>query len=314
MESEHFRDFDEFAESVRDVDAQMLFRNPTHRTWEINHLNLPRVHVQLGRLGSGNIVEGISRPDGYLLYLPLTDECEYSANGVTVPKHGFMVLEPGCDFCISTRYEHDWCTIVVPSDVLPHRNAREEKSSEPDKMICRVTRPDRQVAEQFLALVRGPLTVAARHPEFEGSLASTRVAADLLRVGSLVLGKRDTAERSPPGRPKASRQEIIRRSMELLEEREGEHIAVPNLAAAANVSERTLRTAFDEYYGVGPVGYLQLRKLHQVRRALQAAEPDEVTVSSVLLEHGIWDFGRFAARYRHQFDELPSETLRAKRR
>ena len=34
------------------------------------------------------------------------------------------------------------------------------------------------------------------------------------------------------------------------------------------------------------------------------------TVTDVLSLHGIWDFGRFAARYRRQFGELPSETVR----
>jgi AraC family transcriptional regulator, ethanolamine operon transcriptional activator len=29
----------------------------------------------------------------------------------------------------------------------------------------------------------------------------------------------------------------------------------------------------------------------------------------VLTRHGIWEFGRFAARYRRQFGELPSTTL-----
>ena len=181
MEYERFRDFDEFAESVRDVDAQMLFQNPTQRSWEINHLNLPGVHVQLGRLGSGNIVEGASGRDGYILYLPLTDECEYSANGVTIPKHGFMVLEPGCDFCVSTKYEHDWCTIVIPRDMLPPPTDDDEPR---EKMICRVTRPDRRLAERFLALVRGPFGAAMKHPEFEGSLAATRAAEDLFGVGA----------------------------------------------------------------------------------------------------------------------------------
>lgn len=102
--------------------------------------------------------------------------------------------------------------------------------------------------------------------------------------------------------------------MEELEEREGEHVSVAHLAAAAEVFQRTLRTGFNEYYGVGPVRYLKLRKLHQVRSALRAAELDEVSVASVLLEHGIWELGRFAARYRQLFGELPSEALRAKRR
>jgi len=102
--------------------------------------------------------------------------------------------------------------------------------------------------------------------------------------------------------------------LEVLEERDRQHIAVPELAGLVGVSERTLRRAFNEYYGIGPVGYLQLRKLHQVHHALQAAELEETTVASVLFQHGVWELGRFASRYRQHFGELPSETLRAKRR
>jgi len=89
--------------------------------------------------------------------------------------------------------------------------------------------------------------------------------------------------------------------------------SVADLAASAGVSERTLRAAFNEYYGVGPIRDLQLRTLHRVHHALAAAEPDETTVANALFEHGVWELGRFAARYRKQFGELPSETLRAKR-
>jgi AraC family ethanolamine operon transcriptional activator len=83
---------------------------------------------------------------------------------------------------------------------------------------------------------------------------------------------------------------------------------------AAQVSERTLRTAFNECYGVSPVRYLQVRNLHRVHRALRKAEPDETSVADVLLWHGEWEFGRFATRYRRLFGELPSETLKAKHR
>ena len=308
MESEHFRDFDEFAESIRDVDAQMMFQNPTQRGWEINHLNLPQVHVQLGRLGSGNIVEGQSGQGGYLLYLPLTEECEYAANGVVIPKHAFMVLEPGCEFCIATKFEHDWCTIVIPSELLPERADDQEPS---EKMPCRVTRPNRRAAERFLAQVHSQLATATQHPEFEGSNAATRAARELLEIGGLILQESDAVKATPPGRPKASRTQIIRRAMESLEARED--VTVADLAASVGVSERTLRTAFDEYYGVGPLRYLQLRTLHRVHHALKAAESEETTVANALLEHGVWELGRFAARYRKQFGELPSETLRAKR-
>jgi AraC family ethanolamine operon transcriptional activator len=98
--------------------------------------------------------------------------------------------------------------------------------------------------------------------------------------------------------------------MALLDQQVGERVSVPELAAAASVSERTLRTAFIEYFGVGPVQYLRIRQLHRVRRALTAADPEQVTVSQVLVEQGEWAFGRFATRYSRLFGELPSETLR----
>ena len=67
MQSKSFTDFDAFADSVCDVDAVMMFQNAKCRRWTINHVYLPETHVQLGRLGSGNIVEGQSWSNGYLL-------------------------------------------------------------------------------------------------------------------------------------------------------------------------------------------------------------------------------------------------------
>jgi transcriptional regulator GlxA family with amidase domain len=99
--------------------------------------------------------------------------------------------------------------------------------------------------------------------------------------------------------------------MELLEERGAKPVHVGEIAAAAEVSERTLQTAFNQYFGVGPARYMQLRQLHQIQRALRAADPQAVSVGDVLVQHGEWQFGRFASRYCRVFGELPSETLRS---
>ena len=84
-------------------------------------------------------------------------------------------------------------------------------------------------------------------------------------------------------------------------------------AAAAGISQRTLQTVFHEHFGVGPLRYLQLRQLHQVHRALKAADPDAASVGEILVAHSVWEFGRFAGRYHRLFGELPSATLSAKR-
>jgi transcriptional regulator GlxA family with amidase domain len=182
------------------------------------------------------------------------------------------------------------------------------------KMKCRVTRPNRQAANSFRTAVDQTMIAAANCPQFEAAPAATRAAAELLKVASLVVGQQREGVPNREGRPRLPRQEIISRSKEFLEKRDGETASVGELAAAANVSERTLQAAFNEYYGVGPVRYLQLRKLHWIRHALRASDPEAVSVTDVAVQHGEWQFGRFASRYRRLFGELPSETLRAKRR
>ena len=313
MPTHSFSDFDAFADSVRDVDCTMTLQNPTHHRWVINRADLPSTHVQLGRLGSGNIVEGQSWSNGYVLYLPLSDTCAYSANGTVLPTGSFMILEPGCEFCLSSSSNHDWCSLFIPTHELVIGGDLAEPSSGCEKTLCRVTRPNRQAAQQFGALVQQIVAAAAKCPQLESSRAATTAEAELMKIASSILGEQPAGELKHAGRPRLPRQDIIRRSKELLEERRDEPVRVGELAAAAEVSERTLETAFKEYFGTGPVRYLELRHLHQVHRALRAADPEAVSVSDVFVQHGEWQFGRFASRYRRLFGELPSETLRTGR-
>ena len=308
MRSQVFDDFDAFAESVRDVDSKMLLRNPQRRVWSTCSVDLGRIDIQLGKLGSGNIAIGQLRSDGYMLYLPLSNAVEYSANGVVLPKQSFAILEPGCEFCISTKVEHDWCVAFIPIDLFAQAGDSAPRTSR----SCRVTRPNRQTADQFRATLF-QIFAAANNAHFERSPAATCAAQEVLNVANSIVGPRETVEPHYAGRSKVPRQEIIRNSMELLEQHDGKLVSVRELAAAASVSERTLQTAFHDYFGVGPIRYLQMRHLHRVRRTLKAADPAEVTVSRILLDHGEWAFGRFASHYRRLFGELPSETLRKRK-
>jgi len=310
----HFRDFDAFAHSVRGIECVMMLQNPTSHIWSISGVDLAGIRVQRGWLGSGNIVEGQSHSDGYLFYMPLTNGIEYSANGRILENNVFAILEPGCEFCVSTKVAHDWCSVFVPTHKFARGGALVEPSLGSEKMTCRVTRPNLQDANQFRAFVGQIMTAAAKCSQFESAPAATCAATELLNVTSLVAGKRQAGEPHQKGRPRFSRQEIIRRCQEQLEERDGELVHVEELAAATGVSQRTLRTAFNEYLGIGPVRYLQLRQLHRVHRALRASDPEAASVTDVLVEQGVWEFSRLALRYRRLFGELPSETLRTKKR
>lgn len=73
-----------------------------------------------------------------------------------------------------------------------------------------------------------------------------------------------------------------------------------------------MRYAFRELFGVSPKRYLQAVRLNGVRRDLLAATP-EAKIADVANRWGFWHLGQFAADYRRQFDELPSETLAGRR-
>jgi AraC family ethanolamine operon transcriptional activator len=99
-----------------------------------------------------------------------------------------------------------------------------------------------------------------------------------------------------------------------LEESDIEPIHDSELATQAGVSERTLRTAFNEYDQIGPREYLQIRQLHAVRGDLLVSDPAKKTVTDILTRWGVWEFGRFSGRYKRHFGELPIETLRRQSR
>ncbi|QDT68768.1 transcriptional regulator EutR [Planctomycetes bacterium MalM25] len=311
MQTHEYRDFDAFADSVQGVDCQMMQDKPTKRIWSITDIDLGDTKVQHGQLGSANIVEGETAADAYLLYMPLTATCEYKFNGVPVKKNDLAILEPNSEFRFSTIVEHDFCMAVVSAS---HFADMEECSCDAKRSTVRVARGNLQSARKLCQIVHQILSSAASCPQFESKVAAKHASAALVRVASKVVAHELQQEAVPQlGRARLPRSEIIERSMALLEDVNAEPVHVRELATAAGVSERSLRRSFQEYFGVGPIHYLQLRRLHLINRVLREADPDANSVTEILAQHGEWQFGRFATRYRQLFGELPSETLRATR-
>lgn len=313
MISKRFHDFEAFAAVVRDVDCRMFLNNPQHRLWAVDQVTVDGIDVQFGQLGSGNFLEGQSWPNGYLLYLPLTERCEYLANGSVIEKNAVAIFEPGCEFVLSTKVKHDWCSIFVPTHRITRNNNLLESSvaiSAINKPRLRTTRANPHLSKQFWSAVNQVMIAAKNSPQFESSPASESASQNLFNIARSLLGLPWANQPRQQGRPKANRTEIISACRELLEQRADQTVRVEEMAAMAGVSERTLRSAFTEYFGVPPAKYLQLRQLIQVHRTLRRASPAWLSVSDVLVDHGVWEFGRFASRYRNLFGELPSETLR----
>ena len=105
------------------------------------------------------------------------------------------------------------------------------------------------------------------------------------------------------------RSKVIAKFEDFLAARQYEPAYLAEICTAIGVSERTLRTCCHEYFGMGPMHYLWLRRMHLARRALLGADPQATTVTTVATDHGFWELGRFSVDYRMLFGELPSASL-----
>jgi AraC family ethanolamine operon transcriptional activator len=98
----------------------------------------------------------------------------------------------------------------------------------------------------------------------------------------------------------------------LIESNPGSPVLIEDLCRVAGMCERTLRSVFQEYFGVPPMRLLRAKQLWDVRAALLGASPEHDTVKKVAARFGVWDLSLFAHNYRELFAELPSVTLRSR--
>lgn len=312
MEYKIFRDFDAFAATVRDIDSKMMFRNVKDGIWSVGQLELNGIDLQLGKVGSGNIVEGESRSDGYLFYLPVTNNIEYLANGRVIDVNSIALFEPGSDFYMATRVEHDWCSAFIPTTLLPHPDELSEClfNRDKSKFKFRVINPNQKLINRFRYLMLNIDFASTQCSDFKSTPAAKVVTEELEQILFHFLCPLQTLKPMLEGRSKIPREQIIARCRNFIEKCKSQPVTVKDLAVVAQVSERTLRNTFNEYFGISPARYLRLRQLHQVNRVLRATESEAVYISDVMANQGVWEFGRFAGYYRRLFGELPSETLR----
>jgi AraC family ethanolamine operon transcriptional activator len=106
-----------------------------------------------------------------------------------------------------------------------------------------------------------------------------------------------------------SRAALVRRADELMRANLRAPLGTIDLCTALGVSDRTLRLAFRERFGLGPVAYGKALRLNAVRAALTTTDAGVVSVGGVARLWGFGHLGNFAADYRWLFGELPSQTL-----
>jgi AraC-like DNA-binding protein len=178
----------------------------------------------------------------------------------------------------------------------------------PDTLRQRVIRPDSALMARLLKLHKMVGELARDTPDIlERAEVCRALEEQLIHVMVRCLAEGIGIESTIGAR---RHDKIVARFEGFLAEHPERPLYLTEICAGIGVAERTLRASCEEHLGMGPIRYLTLRRMHQVRRALLLADPSRSTVTRIVTDHGFWELGRFSVAYRALFGEAPSETMR----
>jgi len=308
MPIQGFSSFEGFFEANRHARLRPMVLGFDRKKWILTHLMVGHLSVQWGEASGKAVVEGASRMGGLTFFLQTQGTSAFSGNGRRFCELSLMVAGPGDEFCLAADDPlRRWCSLYIPNEKLAGGNGDATTAAGSMRGVFELP-PHRM--ERFRSVIEDLDVAVQRAPAaFESTAAQKAAEQKLVREIRNVLAM-PTAVEHPLGRHVVPRRAIVRLSMDFVDQHDREYLSVEQLATVAGVSERTLRDAFQQYFGVGPVRYLNLRTLHQIRKELKAADPSVATVTAIATQFGAWQFGRMARDYRVLFGELPSETLR----
>lgn len=291
-----FRDFDHLVHVFRGWDAafHQLGRGPFRG--ELDVVRLGGVEVIRVTTNRAIQVGGCSPADAYGFSLVTQANEAAIWRGQRLAAGQLNVNEPAgvIDHRTAAGYENlmlrvDAEELRKAADVLLGIDLGERLSG------VKALTPPREVAARLEAVVRGLLTGRQTCP--------TSTVLRLL-VGSLASA--DPALRGPVRG--ANHHALVRRVEEFMRANLHRPLTDEDLCAEGGVSERTLRYAFRDVYGVSPMAYFKTLKLHAVRTRLKTA--DRATpIHAVARQWGFDHTGHFAADYFRLFGERPSATV-----
>jgi AraC family ethanolamine operon transcriptional activator len=308
MERQVYADFDEFADSLAGVAGRFVPTARASSEWWIEKARANRVDLQHVQVGGATTFAGDGVQGSLMFGIPMTDPGTIRIDGQPLSGSTYALVVNNQPFTCSSRQLTRWAAITVPLEKLNGSGAELlSPAAGGTRNQTRQTVLD-QLRSLALRLCGDQQTVSIVEP-------SAVIAAEEEVVQTVIATLEGSARASDRhiGRPQVSRTRVIARCLELIDATEGQPLFIDDLCTATQVSERTLRNIFQEYFGVGPMRLLKVRQLREIRSALLRGDPVADTVTKIAARFGVWDFSLFARNYRALYGEAPSQTLRRPR-
>jgi len=303
--------FDEYALDFRSAGNEISLTAPSCLDWRYRSCHLPHAHIELGRDGSGNIRRGTTPGNRMQLLIQTSTEATFCRlNGQDIRAGDIAVLLPGRKFVMATNGSSEWVVASISTDILA-QIAFDILPSDFDSDAAVVSTPPSLLRQ--IKVVAGEIIDSLERPsEFRGEDRAVDKASSLTNfiLTGLATGTAQVACGTP--RVRGSSERALQRALDFLDGYRNGAIVVSKLCRAAGVGERTLLRSFHDFLGMPPGHFVKLRLLNTVRRALQSAAA-RGTITSLLADYNVTEFGRFAGEYKALFGETPSQTYSRQR-
>ena len=245
-----------------------------------------------------------------MFILHLKPQTDYVWKGQILDPRSLIFLPPQTEHQDITPADSYWALLTFDREHLEKALAS-LSGAEPalNSQTSRILLPKAGAFDELRRRLKAVHRAVQSNPSFL-EVPEARQGAEESVLSALALALGSASHVRPNSYGAATRTRVTRQVEAYLSAAAVESLYLADLCAVAGVGERTLRYIFQERYGMSPVQYLKLRRLHQARRALRRAEPDQNTVQAIANRCGIWHLGRFAHEYRSLFNETPLQTLK----
>ncbi|MPS77727.1 MAG: AraC family transcriptional regulator [Achromobacter sp.] len=299
MELHRFESFEEFQDAVVNADLAVRLLGPHDGKWRIGHLDVDGITVQQGIEAVPNLCEASGCPSHLMFLISEGRQSPTWLNGVPFAHDTLGVLAPSRGFVFRAAGPNAWISIAVPIS-FPMFLADDEAG----RILRHWCRATRMLSAPPAAIqnLRNAALLATR-PGTSPVAGRALIEAALLAL----IKSRACPPRPAAGRPRISPHELCDsalqrfRDLDVMAQRSDQWKNMP-------IGSRSLNSFFQHCFGLGPVQYLHLRRLHHIRAALRDMREPSATIADVF-EWGGYPYSAYAlSRYRAIFGEPPSET------
>jgi AraC-like DNA-binding protein len=300
-----FTDAEDFVGALQEARIELVVTSPGVFWARLNRVVLPHLHLVAVSEGLPRIAYLELKPEWVCVSFPLRSDLSSVWGGASLRRGHVVLHSRGERLHQRMSGPTDWGLLSLESKCLIDAGRALTGMELVAPIAGRILKPARRDIAHLLRLH----TAAARFAEKQPNLI---LDPDVIRgmehdlIEALVRCLASEGGRDVGGW--RHHKQIMDRLENALEP--ARPISVPELCAAINVSERTLRSCCAEFLGISPSRYLSLRRLRLAHVALRGSGSASANVAEVARRYGFSDLGRFAGAYRATFGEMPSATLR----